>query len=202
MKDDYGNSTTNSIYCYGDSPVLKNKLNIKDYEELKKVEKEITFMKIDALYEEPITGSFDITHLKKIHKYIFEEIYDFAGKFRMEDIEKLKPVYTKFVDHHKIRDSLSLLFKNLEKENYLVDYTKEEFINRSAFYLGEINYIHPFREGNGRIIREFYRNLALFNGYKINWWFISKTNLINSFVNATFKEYDSLTKILNEIIYK
>jgi len=201
MNEDYGNSTTNSIYCYSDSFVLKNKLNITDYDELKKVEKELTFMKIDALYERPITGTFNITHLKKIHKYLFEDIYDFAGKLRMEDIEKTKPVYTKFLNHNDIKNSLIVLFNNLEKENYLIDYSKDNFIKRSSYYLGELNYIHPFREGNGRVIREFYRNLALFNGYKINWWFISKDNLINSFVNATFKEYDSLNTILDKIIY-
>ncbi|MDM8534132.1 Fic family protein, partial [Clostridiaceae bacterium HSG29] len=189
MNEDYGNSTTNSIYCYPDSTVLKNKLNIEDHDELKKVEKELTFMKIDALYESPITGTFDITHLKKIHKYLFNDIYDFAGKLRMEDIEKIEPVYTKFLNHNDIKNHLILLFKDLKEENYLIAYSKDEFIKRSSYYLGELNYIHPFREGNGRVIREFYRNLALFNGYKINWWFISKDNLINSFVNATFKEY-------------
>jgi len=173
MKEDYGSSTTNSIYCYADSSVLKNKLNIKDYDKLKKVEKELTFMKIDALYERPITGTFNITHLKKIHKYLFEDIYDFAGNLRIEDIEKTEPVYTKFINHNDIKNFLIILFKNLEKENYLIDYSKEDFIKRSSYYLGELNYIHPFREGNGRVIREFYRNLALFNGYRINWWFIN-----------------------------
>lgn len=202
MDDKYTSSTTNSDYCYKDSYILKNKLNIKDQCKLKSVEKKITFLKLDGLYEKPILGKFDSKYLKEIHKFLFDDIYEFAGKFRNENIEKTTPVYTRFIDYELIDKSLKLLFVQLQEENYLTDCSKKEFINKSSYYLGELNYIHPFREGNGRTVREFYRNLALFNGYSVDWWKVSKEDIITSFINATFKEYDALKIVLSRIIYK
>lgn len=45
----------------------------------------------------------------------------------------------------------------------------DEFCQRTAYYFAELNYIHPFREGNGRATREFMRQLLLMNGYEVNW---------------------------------
>ena len=65
--------------CYEGTTCLINKLNITDEETLKNVEAAITFAKISELEQTPIDGNFDFEHYKSIHKYIFEELYDWAG---------------------------------------------------------------------------------------------------------------------------
>ena len=68
-----------STYCYPNSDVLKNKLNITDSNELFEAEKELTAIRLRELQGNPIKGNFDFNHLKAIHKYIFQDVYDWAG---------------------------------------------------------------------------------------------------------------------------
>jgi len=77
-----------SKYYYKDADVLKNKLNIKSSEDLREAENELSFVKALELNYNPIHGYFSVNHLCKIHKFIFEDIYYFAGKLRYEDIGK------------------------------------------------------------------------------------------------------------------
>lgn len=76
-------------YLIDDTTVLKNKLGITDSDELKQKEIEITVSKIAQLYFMGITGNFDEKYLCEIHKFIFEDIYDFAGKYREVDMRKV-----------------------------------------------------------------------------------------------------------------
>lgn len=75
-----------SVYCYENSNVLINKHDIRDNSMLKNAETEITILKLKLLAENDVTGRFTPTHLKNIHKFIFEDIYPFAGKYRTEQI--------------------------------------------------------------------------------------------------------------------
>ena len=68
-------TTTQSIYCYPGTNVLKNKLNIKDNKLLKTAEEEITLIKQMELLKNPIKGNFSKSHLMNIHRFIFEDIY-------------------------------------------------------------------------------------------------------------------------------
>ena len=86
-------TTTQSIYCYPDSNILKNKLNIRDNKLLKTAEEEITLIKQMELLKNPIKGNFSKAHLMNIHKFIFEDIYSFAGKIRREQISKADTMF-------------------------------------------------------------------------------------------------------------
>jgi cell filamentation protein len=79
---------TQSLYCYPDTDILKNKAGIKDAKALAKFEEDVTGFRQYMLEDRPIRGKFGITHLKNIHKFIFQDVYSFAGKFRLEDIWK------------------------------------------------------------------------------------------------------------------
>jgi len=67
-------------YCYPDSSVLKNKLNILDAEALATAEREITAARIAGIMDNPVRGVFDFKHLQDIHRAIFKDIYAWAGK--------------------------------------------------------------------------------------------------------------------------
>ena len=81
-------TTVQSVYCYPDTDVLINKLNIHDKAELKQAEEEFTAVKQMALLQEPIKGRFTKTHLFRIHRFLFEDVYPFAGHIRKEQISK------------------------------------------------------------------------------------------------------------------
>lgn len=163
MKEDYRDR--NSIYCYKNSNTLINKIDIKDEKLLQKYEAKITAAKLLSLRQKGITGNFDVKHFISIHTYLFEDIYPFAGKLRIEDIAKGS---FSFAHWEYIDTELERLLNELKKENYLRGLDKKELAKRLAYYISEINVLHPFREGNGRTIREFIRQLALKNGYQLN----------------------------------
>lgn len=185
-----------SNYCYPGTDVLKNTMNYHDTEQLKKFETIMTAVRIAELQKNPIVGNFDLKHLQQIHKYIFQDVYPFAGKLREENIAKGS---FQFAHATFLKDQASELFKQLKEENHLKGLKIEEFSNRSAHYLAEVNVLHPFREGNGRTQREFIRCLALSNGYSLDWKLQRKEDVFNASVKSVLDPTD-LSKIIKNTI--
>lgn len=174
-------TTTQSIYCYPDTNVLKNKLNIKDNDVLKTAEEEITLIKQMELLKNPIRGNFTKTHLMNIHKFIFEDIYPFAGKIRREQISKGN---TTFYPPNLINRELDKVFSKIKEYNMLRETDEDKIINNLAYVMAELNIIHPFREGNGRSIREFIRTMAKRIGYDLNWGNVNKEDLLEASIQS------------------
>ena len=149
----------NSIYCYPNSNVLVNKFDIHDNKKLASVEKKLVLLKLYTLMQNNNIGNFDIYHFLSIHKFLFEDIYPFAGKIRSEDIAKGS---FRFAKWEYIEDQLRELLDKLAKDNFK-NLSKEDMPKKLAYYMSELNVLHPFREGNGRTIREFIRQLAFVN---------------------------------------
>lgn len=185
-----------SKYCYPNSDVYINKLNIRDPKVLENAEIELTMIRSIELRENPIVGNWDLNHLKEIHKYIFQDIYPFAGKIREENIAKGN---FQFANYMYIESMAKKLFQDLKSEKYLEGLKKESICERLSYYLSEINALHPFREGNGRTQREFIRTLALKNGYSLDWSKVDKETLMNAFIQSTV-DTKPLENLLNEII--
>jgi cell filamentation protein len=183
----YGSSK--SIYCYSDTDILINNLDIKDEDLLEEAEGLYSAQRLLELEASPIKGAFDFDHIKRIHHYIFQDIFPFAGEVREENISKGN---TRFASVQFIEPCANDLFHKLKSENHLLGLSKKEFSGRAAFYMAELNMLHPFREGNGRTIREFLRNLALNCGFNLNWDAVDKEELlvasIESTVNVTHLE--------------
>lgn len=192
MKEDIFHER-NSRYCYENSNTLINKLDIKDSAKLQKYEAKITAAKLLSLMQKGVIGNFDEKHLNSIHTYLFEDIYPFAGKYRTENIAK--GVF-RFAEWEYIEEELKKLLNLLKNENYLANLSKKEFAKRLAFYLSELNVLHPYREGNGRTIREFIRELALKNRYVLDL----RKVLPQDFLNASIKSIVD-TKDLEDLIY-
>lgn len=171
----------NSIYCYKGTNILINKLNIKDPVLLKNYETSVVGLKLMALSKKGITGNFDISHFVNIHKFLFEDIYPFAGLFRTENIAK---DYFQFAEWEYIESELSRLFTELKKENFLFNISKENFANRLAYYWSELNVLHPFREGNGRTTREFLRQLSLKNSYVLDLHLVDSNALLTASIKS------------------
>ena len=189
-------TTTQSIYCYPDSNVLKNKLNIRDNKLLKTAEEEITLIKQMELLKKPIKGNFSKAHLMNIHKFIFEDMYSFAGKIRREQISKAD---TMFYPPNLIDRELDKVFAKIKEKNMLRETDEEKVFDNLAYVMAELNVIHPFREGNGRTIREFIRLMAKRMGYDLNWGNVDKEELLEASI-LSVDDYRVLVEILEACV--
>ncbi len=194
MNDFY--EVRNSIYCYPNSNVLKNKLDIMDATKLQKVETQLVLIKLYELRQKGITGDFSPRHLIAIHLFIFGDLYPFAGKFRTENIAK---DHFRFAEWEFIEEELNRLTRQLQAEDYLAGLSKEDLAKRLAYYLSELNVLHPFREGNGRTIREFIRQLALRNGYRFNLTKISAQDMLEASIESIIDD-SKLAKLIFECL--
>ena len=189
-------TTTQSIYCYPDSNVLKNKLNIRENKLLKTAEEEITLIKQMELLKNPIKGNFSKTHFMNIHRFIFEDIYTFAGKIRKEQISKAD---TLFYPPNLIDRELDKVFAKIKEKTMLKETDKEKVFDNLAYVMAELNIIHPFREGNGRSIREFIRLMAKRMGYDLNWGNVDREELLEASI-LSVDNYKVLIRVLEECV--
>jgi cell filamentation protein len=83
-----------------------------------------------------------------------------------------------------IEASLDTTFAHLAAEDHLKGLGADVFASRAAYYLGELNAIHPFREGNGRTQREFIRQLAVEVGHRINWSHVSREQMVEASIES------------------
>jgi cell filamentation protein len=175
-------------YLDPETGVLKNKLGIKDEEELKKAEASLVAWRSYQLSEKPLEGRFDLDYLKAIHKHLFGDIYEWAGELRDIDLAKENSY---FANHVHIANVARSIFEKLAQENYLTGLDAAGFSDRAAHYLGEINALHPFREGNGRAQREFINHLAHRNGYSIDWTNLGQEELLQASIES-FQRGDNI----------
>lgn len=145
--------------------VLRNNLGIQDPERLHQVEADLTFVALADLGERILPGGYDLAHLQRFHGEIFGELYPWAGQIRTVSIARSDI----FCLPQHIEAYASEVFSALHKDRQLRGLRREAFLDRLAHYMAEVNAIHPFREGNGRTQRAFFRQLGLEAGWLIDW---------------------------------
>ncbi len=145
--------------------VLYNKLGLATAAGLEAAEREITHTALILLDESPVSASFDLPHLQEIHKRIFDDIYEWAGQIRTVAIAKA----AMFCLPQYIDSSAAVIFRQLRDEDCLRGLRRDAFVGRVAYYMGEINALHPFREGNGRAQRAFLGQVARGAGFTLAW---------------------------------
>lgn len=198
MEQYYYEYEQDSIYCYPDSFILKNKLNIRDPETLEEAERNITALRILEFKQNPPKGKLTFKYFQKLHKQIFGDIYEWAGKVRNVNIAK----GNMFCDCRFIEDMMEELFSELEKENYLQPCDTEEMADRLAYYLSEINALHPFREGNGRTQRLFIEILAERAGYEVDFSEVSAEEMVEASAKAFLRDYGKMNELMRRIVKK
>lgn len=185
-----------SVYCYPETDILINKLNIHDDSILQEAERELTSRRLVQLADHPINGRFDYSHLKRIHRFIFQDVYAWAGQERTVDIAKTNMFCNvKFID-----TQAEEIFGRLKQEKLLKGLEREAFIERVSYFFGEINALHPFREGNGRTQREFIRELAIRAGYDIDYSTISEQEMILASIDSFACNYDRLRELFEKAV--
>lgn len=142
----YNLNVTNAD-CYEGTTILINKLGIKDENELKSSEALITAYKAASLISEPLAHDFGFENYKELHRVLFEDLYDWAGKLRTISLSKSTTVFTA---PDKIEDLGCRVFARLKNLDYFTKLPQNEFISEIAELYHSLNMLHPFREGNGR----------------------------------------------------
>jgi cell filamentation protein len=185
------------VYCIPGTAVLKNKAGITDQDQLDEYEGDFTAIRLLELTQNPVEGSFDLAHLCKIHQYLFQDVYDWAGEVRTVDIIRGD---SRFCNVRHIQSYSNTVFSALAAEKYLVNLEPKVFAHRLAHYLSEINAIHPFREGNGRVQRLFISQLAEHAGYYLDYSALDQAELYPVMQESFLGNEQPLSELICQII--
>jgi cell filamentation protein len=186
-------------YTYTDpiSGLLRNKLDITDPEVLLFVESGAVTKRLQEFYENPIKIE-GIDSLFEIHKHLFQDIYNWAGKKRNVEISKDGKQFfptTHFDNAFRYIDQLIAEFKKIPRGN------KMNLVEKLAEILDNVNYLHPFREGNGRTQREFLRLLASEKSLILNLNPPDNKSVYERYMKGTIEsDITTLTELIFELV--
>jgi cell filamentation protein len=186
-------------YTYTDpkTGLLRNLQDITDPEVLLFVESGAVTKRLQELYERPIKIK-GIDSLFEIHKQLFQDIYIWAGKKRVVEINKDGKQFfptSHFDNAFRYIDHLIAEYKKIPKDN------KKLLAEKLAEVLDNVNFLHPFREGNGRTQREFLRLLALEKGLSLNLNPPDNKSVYERYMNGTIESnVNTLTELIFELI--
>lgn len=162
MSDKYGDDR--DPYLYPALDVLRNRLGIHQAQRLEQTVWEFTSLRAATIPLGP--RGRGLQHLCAIHRQLYQDLFDWAGKLREIDIYQGD---TPFCHFAWIEKEGNALMRKLEEEDYLCEQPWETFVERLSWYYGEINVLHPFRLGNGLTQRIFFEQLAIHAGYLLDW---------------------------------
>ncbi|MGA2116513.1 MAG: Fic family protein [Bryobacteraceae bacterium] len=177
------------------SGVLKNRLGITDAAALEQTEAALVATRSYELSRAPLRGGFDLAHLQAIHRYLFRDVYEWAGELRTIDVSKGG---NRFGHHVYIASAATELLKKLAAERHLAGLAPAPFSERAAHYLSELNALHPFREGNGRAQRELMSHLAHANGYYIAWENVKPADLLQASIDSFKGDITKLAALIRD----
>jgi cell filamentation protein len=150
---------------------------------------DMTTRRLAELEHSATFGKLNIAHLKAIHRHIFQDVHPWAGEFRTVNIARPGQFYFAFTE--QILPCLDTVFSGLANDMAFDGPVQQtQFCARAAYYMGELNAVHPFRDGNGRTQREFIRQLALKSGYSLNWSGVTRAAMTEASIRS-FQEADS-----------
>lgn len=175
------------VYCYPpDHLVLRNKFAIHDAEKLDVTEREYSTFRIRQGCP---AGDFDLNHLRSIHSHIFQDIYAWAGSLR--DVEMRKGS-TQFMPRQFIETGMADVHRRIVSASYLKNMSQYAFSEKAAELIGDINHIHPFREGNGRTQLQYLKQLADRAGHRIDLRRLEPTPWIEASISSNDGDYSKM----------
>lgn len=195
MSDSYEYLDPDFTYTDPKSGILRNLQDITDPDVLLFVESSAVTKRLQELYENPIKIK-SVDSLFKIHRHLFQDIYDWAGKKRTVEISKDGKQFfptSHFDNAFRYINQLIGEFKKTPKNN------KRNLAEKLSEILDNVNYLHPFREGNGRAQREFLRLLALEKELKLNLNPPDNRNVYERYMKGAI---ESDVNLLSELIYE
>lgn len=145
-------------YIYPGTDILKNILDIKDKKILDDAEADYVSLRLRELAESPLAGNYDFTHISRMHRYMFQDIYAWAGKVRTINIEKEEPALgglsIEYSDKSKIVNDLSQALLEMTSRSW-AELCLDDRIKCFSKDLAAVWKVHGFREGNTRLAVTF-----------------------------------------------
>jgi cell filamentation protein len=181
-------------YCYPDTTILINKLNLRDQKQLDAFEAEITMQRASEPFP---NGRLSYTHYCAIHRHIFQDVYPWAGKLRTVRISKEGSMFC-YPEH--IDDQMRKLFAELRKDNCFRRQSVSEFSRNTSRFLTELNAIHPFREGNGRSQLAFLTLLAEYAEHPLSLNTLDPSAMLTAMVNSFNGKEAGLQKLIEMMV--
>ena len=194
-------------YCYEDTPVLRNTLDIRDEKTLYLIEAEQSRANMMLLYEQ---GFHDFTPegLRNIHRFLFGDIYQWAGEYRIINIAKREKLLAGrsvwYSNDDAVADDLVSAFQDIQRQDWAA-MPREAFVSAAVRCFAKIWQIHPFREGNTRTVVMLLTFFVEHYGYHMDQELLAESAgyVRDAFVMASldqFSEYEHLERILLDAV--
>lgn len=181
-------------YVYPGTTTLRNRLGITDPGELDRVERSLV---TDRIAEGVPKGKFDLSHLRAIHRHLFQDVYDWAGQLRTVEINKGGH---QFQFRQYIETGMTDVHRRLVRAGFMKGLSPAEFGREVAVILGDVNYVHPFREGNGRTQAHYLKQLAEQAGHPLDLKRIDPASWIEASKASHATDYDLMAKVIRRAL--
>lgn len=160
---------TDRAYCYPpDFTVLRNRFGIREQSELDAAER----LFVAQRWREPAPqGNFDLVHLRALHRHLFQDVFEWAGELRTVEISKGG---SQFQFRRYIETGMADVHRRLVARKFLSNVDAKTFAREAGEILGDVNYVHPFREGNGRAQLLYLKQLADRAGHQLDLTLIDR----------------------------
>lgn len=177
---------------------LRNKIGATDPEILFAAEAKIVSIRDVELARETLPGEYNLQHYQEFHHHLFQDVYAWAGELRRVDISKGE---SRFAHWQYLSERTSAILAELVDENLFIGRNRMSFVSRLAYYYGELNALHPFREGNGRTLRAFLRQVSAVAGWRLDWSALDPDeNVRASRHNLLTAEDNELVRVLDPVV--
>lgn len=184
---------------YPESRCLVNYFNIRDRKDLRMIDMFISSVRLCDMLVHPMEISLSFTYLQEIHHNMFADIYPSAGMLRSRSVSKR----TEFCRPEYLERQANEVFDKLRSLRYLKDCEDtDDFINELAYFMGEMEALHPFNDGNGRTSRFFFNMLAWNAGYDIIFHAVDPDRFLEANIAAIDGDYQPLVDVLEEIVIR
>jgi cell filamentation protein len=181
-------------YAYPGTSVLRNRLDLRDTGILEAFEVEISTLRA----EEPLPrGTFDSAHYRNIHHHLFQDVNEWAGQYRTVRTSKGGNAFC-YPEH--IPAQMDALFRSIRGGEAFAEKSRSEFLTEATRFLGELNAIHPFREGNGRTQLAFLGLIGALAGHPFAFERIDRAGFLQAMIDSFFGRLDGLTAELGKLL--
>lgn len=197
-------------YVYEDTGTLKNKLGIKDYEELRKAEADISFVKLLDVDDNVDCSKFNLEYIKNIHRYILDDIYDWAGELRIVPMQKPEEVLGGDTVRYAYPKEIVPNAEKFINELNMINWNSKELDDKAMCFsklIAGLWQVHPFRDGNTRTIVTYAFRFAEEHGFRMDRKLLldNFTYVRRALVKASdgqYSEYEYLYKIVKDSIQR
>lgn len=156
-------------YLDPETGLLRNLVGARDNATLVAAEGALVFARAVQILDRPPKPTGDLGELRAIHRFLFQDIFGWAGQIRTVDIRKKAENSGFFLPVAIIERAAGFAAEELRADHGLRGMSRDHFVDRLAYHYDSFNYIHPFREGNGRTQRVFWSRIARDAGWQLDW---------------------------------